>query len=628
MFSRGAAGTRRRLVTVFLAVTVIPVASILWFANQLLAEDQRLARDQADQHLGRAADQVVSALEREIAVEERRVAAGQLEWDSHAVLVVMSGDGVDTFPRRAVAYRPIPVPLSEADASAFDLVDQAEFQRSDRALAGRLLDALRRSPDGATRAHATFRRGRTHELERRHDEAKVLYTQLEEADQFGIGGVPISLIAASRLCEMDSTDAEACRRLHASLVTGRWGLAPSVYSVYVENVDRHVGPHPHPTVEERLARAVETLWAGRSALRDAAASVQRRRLDAGGEHLTLLWQQDARGTRGLIVLPEYETERWMPAAAAVARAHQVEATIPPLGSAPGPGVRESSATSLPWDVVVSHTAASLSQPQPRRVWLLISAGLVLAMTLMLGYSTTRAVSRELAAVRLQTEFVAAVSHEFRTPLTSLRQFTDMLRENPSLGARDRRLCYDGQARSTERLTNLVESVLDFGRIEAGKHIFSMEPIDCGAFVSKVVAEFQQDIQDSGYTIHAAAGAAASIQADTAALGRALRNLLENAVKYSPGDRTVDVGVREDQLEVQIAVRDRGIGIHPGERRAIFERFHRGVEARARGIGGAGIGLAMAEHIVRAHRGRIDVESVPGSGSTFTIVLPRTSATPS
>jgi signal transduction histidine kinase len=233
----------------------------------------------------------------------------------------------------------------------------------------------------------------------------------------------------------------------------------------------------------------------------------------------------------------------------------------------------------------------------------------------------RAVNRELAVARLQSDFVAAVSHEFRTPLTSLRQFTDMLREGTVSNDTQRAICYEAQSRSTDRLTRLVESLLDFGRMEAGARSYHFEPVDCTDIVRAVVEDCRQDIEAAGYRIEFSHDGSAQIEADREALGRALRNLLENAVKYSPDHRTVEVGVTAGSANVSIAVRDHGIGVPVDEREAIFGRFQRGAEARLRGIKGTGLGLAMVDHIVKAHRGRVLVESTPGQGSLFTIELP-------
>jgi two-component system phosphate regulon sensor histidine kinase PhoR len=247
------------------------------------------------------------------------------------------------------------------------------------------------------------------------------------------------------------------------------------------------------------------------------------------------------------------------------------------------------------------------------------------MALTANYLIIRAVRHERAIARLQTDFVATVSHEFRTPLTALRQFTDMLREHegqaPEQGKDRRMICYDAQSRATNRLTRLVESLLDFGRMEAGVRRYTFERRDCTEFVSQAVQDFRSPAEAFGHRVDFSGNGSATIEADGESLARAIWNLLDNAVKYSPGRDAIEVGLHRHGGDVRIDIRDYGIGIPAHERTAIFSKFQRGEQARVRGIKGTGIGLTMVDEIVRAHHGRVEVKSELGKGSTFTIVLP-------
>jgi signal transduction histidine kinase len=164
-------------------------------------------------------------------------------------------------------------------------------------------------------------------------------------------------------------------------------------------------------------------------------------------------------------------------------------------------------------------------------------------------------------------------------------------------------------------------VLDFGRIEAGAHLYRIEKQDCASLTRRVVDEFQPEAQGADHNVIFHSDGSAEIDVDAESFSRALRNLLENAVKYSPGGRVVDVTQTCAGGHARIAVRDRGIGVPRHERTKIFARFQRGDEARLRGIRGTGIGLAMVDEIVKAHRGRVELESPSDGGSIFTIVLP-------
>jgi signal transduction histidine kinase len=204
----------------------------------------------------------------------------------------------------------------------------------------------------------------------------------------------------------------------------------------------------------------------------------------------------------------------------------------------------------------------------------------------------------------------------------MRQLTGMLATGRVPNPERQSSYFDVLSRETIRLERLVEGLLNFGRMEAGAMEYSFETIDVSAVVRRVVTDFQQEVQEDGYQIDLVAGGPGPlIRADPEAFSRALWNLLDNAVKYSPDCRTVRVELARDKHELFVRVQDRGVGIPPGEQRDIFRKFVRGAAAASTLAKGTGIGLAMADHIVRAHGGRIRVESEPGRGSTFTLILP-------
>jgi two-component system phosphate regulon sensor histidine kinase PhoR len=222
---------------------------------------------------------------------------------------------------------------------------------------------------------------------------------------------------------------------------------------------------------------------------------------------------------------------------------------------------------------------------------------------------------------VQTDFVAAVSHEFRSPLTSLGHVAELLVHDRLPDDGDRRRSYGVLLRDSNRLRDLVEGLLDFQRFENGA-AFRLAPEDLADIVHTTVAEFRERIAGDVYRVEVTAPSGQlMVHADRAALSRALWNLLDNAVKYSPDCRTVWVDVVTTSGWASVAVRDRGIGIPADEHRLVFGRFARGAESTSRRIRGTGIGLATVDQIARGHRGEVRLTSAPGSGSTFTLVLP-------
>jgi signal transduction histidine kinase len=244
-----------------------------------------------------------------------------------------------------------------------------------------------------------------------------------------------------------------------------------------------------------------------------------------------------------------------------------------------------------------------------------------ALILAGGGFIGQTVSRELAVARLQSDFVSAVSHEFRTPLTTLCQLSEMLKRGRVTREESRNQYYTLLYEESRRLHRLVESLLNFGRLESGKLRFRFEELAAAEFLRQSASEFAETQQAHGYRFEVETIESPMIRADRETLQCVLWNLFENAVKYSTDCRTVWVNLATRGGRVEIAVRDQGIGIPVGEQRRIFEKFVRGSAARNAEIRGTGIGLAMARQIVRAHGGEITLDSEVGKGSTFRVLLP-------
>jgi two-component system phosphate regulon sensor histidine kinase PhoR len=201
--------------------------------------------------------------------------------------------------------------------------------------------------------------------------------------------------------------------------------------------------------------------------------------------------------------------------------------------------------------------------------------------------------------------------------------SELLDEDDNLPPERRRSFYASLGRNTERLRRLVESLLDFGRMESGRKPYDLRPEDAGGIAALAVAEFEKDAGPRGFTVDLDLNGEREFQvrADRLALTRALWNLLDNAAKYSAESRAIWVSVRRQAGRVVIAVRDAGLGVPSRERKEIFRKFVRGERAKQLGIKGTGLGLALVAHIVEAHGGRIEMESEEGRGSTFRLVLP-------
>jgi two-component system, OmpR family, phosphate regulon sensor histidine kinase PhoR len=230
--------------------------------------------------------------------------------------------------------------------------------------------------------------------------------------------------------------------------------------------------------------------------------------------------------------------------------------------------------------------------------------------------------REANLSALQADFVSKVSHELRTPLTSIRLFVEtMARARGDQAVQDQ--CLDALDMETRRLTRRIERLLDWGRMEAGRKQFDLQDETLAAVVDDSVQAFaplrvQHPLVELKSEV---APGLPHVHIDRAAMVDAIGNLLGNAVKYGGEPPVVTLRARQIPAGIAIEVTDNGEGIPRGEHRRIFDKFYRIDDRLSREREGSGLGLAIVKHIVRAHRGRVQVDSAPGKGSTFRIVLP-------
>lgn len=634
---RSPARSPRRLLALIVGVTVVPLGAFLWLGWKLAAQDRAIDTQRRRERLELAAERVVASLERALSGAERALASGQREWPDGAVAVRLAQDRVEVTPAGRLAYLPVAPLAPEVPHEPFADAEILEFRTQDRhgAIAG--YRRLAASPSRAVRAGALLRLARNLAATGRVDEALTTYAALAQFGDVAETSVPVSLAAAWGRCSIlaerrrDRELREEARRLLVRMRAGEWPVTGAVYLAYAGDALRWSGADASPAPSELLAAAVSLLWDGVSRTPDSGLP-RRQLLDIGGTTIVALMQGGKESRRFLVALPSFAESAWFALARSVARERHADVaslSTPSTGlesplrpGDPPPVTVTALQSNLPWTLAFRATGTAPETGLARRRQLVL-AGFALLIALWLTASATilRSVRREIAVARLQSDFVAAVSHEFRTPLTALRQFTERLRAQPDMSTERRVQCYEAQARATERLTNLVESVLDFGRMEAGARPYALAPHDCSKLVEHVVTDFREAPQASGRPVILHKNGTMPVAADDEALTRAVWNLLDNAAKYSPQGSEIAVKLATAGAEARIGVRDRGFGIPSSEQQRLFLKFQRGEQARRLGIKGTGIGLAMVDHIVRAHAGRVEVESVPGEGSTFTIVLP-------
>jgi two-component system phosphate regulon sensor histidine kinase PhoR len=232
------------------------------------------------------------------------------------------------------------------------------------------------------------------------------------------------------------------------------------------------------------------------------------------------------------------------------------------------------------------------------------------------------VNREANLSKLQSDFVSKVSHELRTPLTSIRMFVETLQMKRVSSPQEVDACLDVLNRETARLTERIERLLDWGRMESGKRVYESKPERVEDIVAGALEAF--DASHVGRREEVSSDVAPElpvILVDRGAMIDALVNLLSNAYKYSRERGKIRIIARADDKHVRLSVVDHGMGIARREHRRIFEKFYRSNELLSSDVEGSGLGLAIVRHVVHAHGGRVELESELGKGSTFTILLP-------
>ena len=608
----------RVVLTLFISLMAACALALAWLGWQVVVQDRAVEAQQRQEQVERAADRAVAAMERALAIPD--------------VTVMMAADGsVEVTPAGRLAYVPehaaaVPAPEIFAEAEAL------EFDRRDRSQAGDTYRRLAESSDTQIRAEALMRLARVRRREGKWAQALEAYTLLERLGAARVAGMPASLVArAARYSALaESGDGAAARReaaaVWADLTAGKWRITKATLETYLDELKALAPDVVLPADwDERITRSAAATWTFEQ---QAPSGRGARSIDRQVVYVS--WERQAGAWKARLTGPAIWRALWTSLerdTSTVLRVSDAEGHIVRGGSVThgqATAYRAADATGLPWSVTATESAdAAPSQSWTARRRLLVAGLLVFAVLVGSGsVLIARAMGREFAVSRLQADFVAAVSHELRTPLTSIRQLAEMLARGRMESEPHKQRAYELMLGESDRLSRLVEALLDFGRMQARVYTFRRERLEAVQWTRAVATEFQETVRNRGYVIEVMAPAEdACLDGDREALGGALWNLLDNAVKYSPDDKQVQVAVSCAKGSVEISVRDHGSGIAREDLRRVFGKFYRGANARTQGTRGTGIGLALVKEIVDAHGGEVRVKSEPGRGSEFTMVLP-------
>ena len=266
----------------------------------------------------------------------------------------------------------------------------------------------------------------------------------------------------------------------------------------------------------------------------------------------------------------------------------------------------------------------LGQTWMRRNFIILG---ILSALIIIGLVLTKhVVSKEVALAKLKSDFVSNVSHELRTPLALIRLYAETLELGRITTKEKKQQYYRIVRKESERLTALINNILDFSRIEAGRKEYEFRDTDIGELVRNTLDSYRYQIEQQGFEFEEKiATDLPPVRVDREAIARALVNLVNNALKYSSEDKFLGVTLYRENGQVKLEVADHGIGIARRDQSKIFEKFYRAGDPLVHNTKGSGLGLSLVRHISEAHGGDIVVESIPGKGSKFVMSLPLSSA---
>ena len=636
----------RRPQAVFAAIAVVLAGSLAALSWRVVEQDRAIDAQRRSEELARSASAIETALlQLRARVEERldlAVAGSRPAVDaiaglagSDAAAVVFDGGAIAVTPGGAVSYVPDAAHPRAAPDDRFETGERHEFQEGNLAAAAAFYRGAVASSDPARRGGALLRLGRVQIKANARREALATYQELIALGPVPIEGVPADLVGREArldllraLGRVDERAREASE-LSRDLERGAWQLPRAAYLFYR---DRIGGANPQGSMRPAtaFAAALDAAWQ-EWRRRGADDSFRLRTTVVADSTPTLVF---ARGTRQRLAVflatPAWLRSQLSPTLASLSGGFVEVALTDDRGvrilggheTQPGTARIARAVPALGWTIDASNAVPRevRDQQAARRRLLLASVLLAIGLVLLASYAVGRSISRELAVARLQADFVAAVSHEFRTPLSSLRQLTELLSDGRVSDDGRRTVYYQRLQRETERLQRLVEGLLDFNRMEAGAHEFRFETFDAAGFLHDVARDFTEEAEGRAHRLECRIPSGRLlVRADREALGRAIWNLLDNAVKYSPDGTTVSLALAEMNGGARITVQDEGVGIPIDQQARIFQKFVRAPGHP--GIRGTGLGLTMARAIARGHGGDITVSSAVDRGSTFTLTLP-------
>ncbi len=641
----------RRQIALFVAAVVLPSAVLVALGFRMMAQERQLAASRVEDDRRLVAAEIRQSLLAELERVERDALASLSETgsplardhsDATLALAAPVLDGRIVLPwerdlnvaaaRSALADPAFASPIRRAEM--LELRDR-RFPAAIRAYRAAIGSATHASQEALGRlllARALTGAGDAGAAEEQY--RALLGRPSEVTDEHGI---PFAWYAAATLTDLEG-DPEAVRnRLSEDLVSTAW-RTPTALHMLSDLLSRPststpdsagratVGGSDRLAAELRLVERVQGLqrelpFLFRTGENEGSSAESRWTAFAEGDWLVTLAATSGAEPNALV------------AADVRALFRQVRESNPDLGRLTGPfEIRFGSDSDVePLGAGLSGFGVAFSDPPQtamsrqigsRNSLYLLALALVVGVTLFGGYLLMRDIRREMRVVQIRSDFVSSVSHELKTPLTAIRMFAETLRMRDRADPAVQAEYLDTIVGESERLTRLLNNVLDVSRIERGQKSYRREPTSLGEIADRAARALEYPLRRDGFRLNTSLeNGLPPVSVDGDAIEQAILNLLTNAMKYSGDSREIDLRLRREDSHAVIDVTDRGVGIPEEARGRVTEKFFRVPCPENERVPGSGLGLTIVAHAVRAHGGRLEVQSAVGEGSTFSIHLP-------
>lgn len=644
-----------KLTVIFAATVLLPGLLLGVFGLRALLQEKDRIDAELRRNLQATAERIERRFESEAAgwrqtLDELDPEAAPSAWPQRLraaldepgslVALVRQGRRISVIPAQQVLFRfsaNPPSHLVDEEETPAAGMESIEFQTKNYGAAIEMYRALLRSPAATalppgSRAVVLHRLARTLKKAGQPVEALKTFQMLGREPETLLGPLPSGLVAAYEGLMLQSR-AAACPqcpggalRLFESLAGGRWQLEKESYAFYSERLRGMIPADASLArlleVEQRklaLSRAVESYL-------DAPRSIV---------HLDdTFWLVYSRRNhqRALILSGRYLASQVWPAVFGEAGGNAGYALLTPdrkvlYGRPPGetgaPLIKAQLGDDprMLLEVWPANTAAVYASLKRQQSFYAGALGFLVLLLAFGGYLSVQTVRAEVRMAKMKEDFVATVSHEFRSPLAGLNQLGEMLRDGRVADERKRQSYYELIVAETLRLRRLVENILDFSRVQDGRVPYRFETIEPASWLREVAKEAESSLNGAGVRMDTRIpDHLPAIVGDREALSTAVHNLLDNAVKYSGESNVIEFSAQVKGSHLAISVRDHGAGIKETDKPYIFEKFFRGSSDSIRRVKGAGLGLSLVKHIVTQHGGSVGFEGREGEGSVFTILL--------